>query len=145
MTFHTEELSIILMRKLQTYAEFHSVTGLLRNALECEEMTAVNQCIDRREELVREIDGLDRRIDHHRRFASLDQSRAIARLLSEMSVKLSEQLRRIIADDRDCTALVEQRRDETRKELAAIRHQKEGFHGYALKPPRMPKFLNVRT
>ena len=145
MARHTEEISALLTRKLRTYEEFQVVTGLLRTALEGEEKAEVHRCVERREELIREIEGLDRRIDHHRRSAPFEHGPVVMQLLNDMSGKLGERLKGIITIDQDCTALAEQRREETRKELAAVRNQKAGFRGYAVKSPRTPKFLNVRT
>lgn len=145
MTGHREEIAVILVRKLRAYEEFQAVTGLLRTALESEEAATVDRCIACREELMREIGGLDRRIDHQRRSAPADQRAAIDRLLTDMSGKLREKLQEIITADRDCSAFATGRCEEMRKELAAVRHQKEGFHGYASNSSRPPKFLNVRT
>ncbi|MHB8770839.1 MAG: hypothetical protein ACYC7J_07585 [Syntrophales bacterium] len=145
MTRHREEIAAILVRKLRAYEEFQAVTGLLRTALESEETATVDRCVECREELMRQIEGLDRRIDHQRRSAPADQRRAIDGLLTDMSGKLGEKLKEIITADHDCSAFAAARCEEMRKELAAVRHQKEGFHGYASQSSRPPKFLNVRT
>lgn len=141
----TEEISTLLTRKLRACDELQTVTGLLRTALEGEEMEAVNRCLRRREALMRESEGLDRRIDEHRRSAPVEQHPAIDRLLADMSERLGGKLKGIVAIDQDCTAIATQRHEEMRNQLAAVRHQREGLQGYAGKSPRMPKFLNVRT
>jgi hypothetical protein len=145
MVCHGEELSAVLRQKLKAYEEFQSVTGLLQTALESDEMNEVLRCIKRREELMRDIEGLDLCIARHGRLAPPDQRQAINRLLADSSGKLGEKLERIFMADRDCTAIAARKHEEMRRELAVIRHQREGVHGYALKSDRAPRFLNVRT
>jgi hypothetical protein len=66
MVDHVDDLHDSLERKLTAYGEFLEATLLLQEALEKEEMASVKQLLTRREELIRDIDGLDRRINRHR-------------------------------------------------------------------------------
>jgi len=145
MTCRGEEIAAVLKRKLQAVEEFGLVTGALRAALESGEMNEVSRCIERRADLIRDIEGLDRQIDRSRRMAPADRRPEIEGLLTDMSGKLGDTLRCALAIDRECTAIASQTHEETRRELAAIRHQKRGVHGYVLKTDRKPRFPSVHT
>ncbi len=146
MSRHREEISAMLARKLRAFEEFRSLTGQLRAALESDETETVSRCVERREALMRDVEGLDRRIARQRRSAPADECAAINRVVEEASGELGEKLELIVAADRDCAALAAQRQAAFRNELAAIRKQRVGLHGYApQRAPGTPKFLNVQT
>jgi hypothetical protein len=145
MSGHAEEISAILMEKVKAYGEFQSVTGLLLRALENDEMVEVVRFIERREELMRNIDGLDRRIDRYRHSAPSDKNPVNIRLMGRISDELAEILKRIMTADCCCYTTAASKCEEARKELMLVRKKKVGIQGYALKTQRIPKFLNVQT
>lgn len=140
-----EELATILLQKAQVYGEFESVTALLRQALDDDPMGAVVDFIKRREELIRDIASLDRRMDQHRHAAPSPQNPATRRLLEQVTRELGANLKRIMMVDTECRTIAARKFEEARRELTRLRQTKEGIHGYALKAKRLPKFLNVET
>jgi hypothetical protein len=145
MANHLNDMDHALQQKLESYEDFLSATLLLKKALETEEMTAVNHLIERREELIGIIDGLDRRFSRHLQTLGSDHGPVISERMSKMSEGLSKTLERILSADQDCGILVAGKCDAMRKELNVIRHKKEGLQGYAPKTGRMVQFLDTRT
>ena len=141
----SDEIKRILERKSDAYAEFLSATLLLKNALEAEEMAAVNRLIERRAGLIGEVDGLDREIVRCRKAGPHDQTGETVRRTAAVSADLGEKLRQILSANRDCDAVAADRLSLLRKELLSISEKEEGLHGYIRHLEQTPKFLNVRT
>ena len=144
-TSPAEEIFAILVEKSKAYDEFQSATRFLKKAIETEEMEAVNQLIKRREELIGDIDGLDRRINRYWHSVPLDQRPAIIRRVARISDDLGGKLRQINSANQDCTAIAAHSCKVLRNNLMVINQEKEGLQGYAGMTQRIPKFLSVRT
>ena len=145
MSTPREELAGILMQKTKVYDEFESATALLRKALDADRIGAVVDFIKRREELMRDIASLDRRIDRHQRRSPSAHHPADGRLAERLSQELDAKLKRIMAVDADCRAIAASNCDEARKELMRVSQTREGIHGYGRNAKRLPKFLNIET
>jgi hypothetical protein len=131
------DIDHVLEQKLKACEDFLSATLLLKEALETEEMTAVDHLIGRRQELIRVIDGMDRRIGHYRP----DKNKR--------SVILSEDLKRVLKQimsaNHDCDAIAAGRCEGLRKDLISIRRKEEGFHEYSRSKEKTQKFLNIQA
>lgn len=145
MAGQTEDISIILKQKVKAYDEFQFVTGLLQKAIESDDMTIANNFIDRREELIGQIDRLDSRINRHRNSIPFPESPAVIRQMATISADLGEKLKQLMVANHDCTITAANKCEGVRKELIVICHQEKGIQGYAYKMQRQPKFLNVQT
>jgi len=141
----TEELSETLAEKGRAYDEFLSVTGFLKEAVETEEIDAVNRFIKQRDEIIRHINEIDRRIKRYWHSVPLDQRSAVIRRVTRVLDDLYGKLRRINAINQDCAAMAVRSCDALKKEMVSINQKKEGLQGYAGITQRIPKFVSVRT
>jgi hypothetical protein len=141
MTTHTNELSNLLERKVTACQDFLSATMLLKAALETEEMTDLDCLIGKRQKLIRIMDDMDRRIEHHRDRIPPDQSRQ----LGMVSEKLKRLLKQMISVNQDCDALAVGRCNGLREEIMDIRRMGTGIHVYGHANEKTQKFLNIRT
>jgi hypothetical protein len=145
MTSPSDEIYAMLIRKGKAFDEFLAVTGLLRHALENEDLTAVNKFIKRREELIPIIDEIGCRISLCRQKVKPDRDSVLVQQVAKMSETLSESLKKIISVNQECNAIAASRYEALKKEMATIHQNEEGLHVYAGKTQGIPKFLSVRT
>jgi flagellar biosynthesis/type III secretory pathway chaperone len=145
MVNQLDDLDHSLERKLKAYDEFLEATLLLQKALENEEMAAVTQLLTRREELIKDIDGLDRRINRYRQEGLFARSSAITRLTGKLPDEIRQTLKQIRSANQACDTIAASRCEATRKELMILRQTEVGLQGYAHKTERIPKFLNLHT
>ena len=131
----------MLEKKVKACEDFLSATLLLKEALETEKMTAADHLIKRRQELIRVIDGMDRRIGHYRHAGPPDKNKRRV-ILSE---DLKRVLKQIISANHDCDAIAAGRCEGLRKEIISIRLKEEGFHGYSRSKEKTQKFLNIQA
>jgi hypothetical protein len=141
MTNQPNDMGDMLEYKVKVCKDFLSATLLLKEALEKEEMTRVNQLIKRRDGLIRIVEGMDHKIDRGRRSGSSDHKARTARLLED----LRGVLRQIISANRQCDLIAADRCENMKKDLTIIQRKKEGLHGYNCGRQQLPKFFNVRT
>jgi hypothetical protein len=141
MTNDTNDMYHTLEKKVTACKDFLSATLLLKAALETEEMTEVDHLIGRRQELIRIIDDMDRRIGQHRHAGLLDENRRIV-MLSE---DFKQILKQIASANRDCDAITAGRCEGLRRDLMNIHRKKEGIHGYGRSTEKAQKFLNIQT
>jgi len=141
MTNHPNDMYHVLEKKVKACEDFLSATLLLKEALETEEMTAVNHLIGHRQELIRVIDGMDRRLGDYRHTVPPDKNRRIV-ILSE---DLKRILKKIMSANHDCDAIAAGRCEGLKNEMISINQKEEGLQGYVRGTQRMPKFLNIRT
>ncbi len=145
MTDSVNDLSVILTKKLTFYDEFLSSTKHLLKALETGELEMVNTFIQRREELIRIIDDVDRRINHYQKHGQAMQSSA-ANNIEYLSAHIRDKLGEIKSVNGDCQVVAANNRETIRKELKTLRQTKEGIHRYAPKEMKQtPKFLHIST
>lgn len=144
-TSPAEEIYAMLLGKSKAYDEFQSATGLLKKAIETEEMGSVNQFINRREKLIGDIDGLDRQINCYWQSVPFDQRPAIIRRVARISGDFDSKLRQINSVNQDCTAIAARSCESLRNDLMVINQKKEGLQGYVGMAKRIPKFLSVQT
>jgi hypothetical protein len=145
MSSPIDEQYAILEQKLQAYDEFHAATGLLKQALESDEMTTVGRVIKRREAIIAHIDGLDRRLNRQQQSGLSRQDPAMLRRLTKMSADLGERLKQILSANQACDAVAAGRCEVLKKDLAAIRQNEDGLQVYFRKTQGAPKFLSVKT
>jgi hypothetical protein len=145
MVNQLDDLDYSLERKLKAYGEFLETTLRLQKALEDEEMAAVQQLLVRREELIGDIDGLDRYINRNRREDPSAQSSAITRPVRQLSAEIGRTLKQIISANQACDTIAAKSCEATRKELMIIGQEEKGLRGYSHKTERIPKFLNLHT
>jgi len=134
-----------LEKKVKACDEFLSATLLLKEALETEEMTAVNNLISRREKLVGIIDGLDRRIDRYRQAGLFAQDSVNRRKMIKYSEDIKRTLKQILSANQDCDTIAAGRCEGLRKDITSIRRKEEGFHGYSRSKEKTQKFLNIQA
>jgi hypothetical protein len=135
----------MLLQKSNAFDEFLSVTGLLQHALESVDLTAMNQFIKRREELISVIDEIDCRIRLRRQKCKSDRDSVLVQQVAKMSETISERLKKIISVNQECNAIAASRCEALKKEMATIHQNEEGLYVYAGKTQGIPKFLSVRT
>jgi hypothetical protein len=140
-----DEPYTILEQKLQAYDAFHAATGLLKQALESDDMTAVCRFIKSREALIAHIDGLDRRFNHQQQSVLSRHDPAIMRRRAKISADLGERLKEILSANQACDAIAAGRCEVLKRDLATIRKNEDGLHVYAGKAQGTPKFLSIRT
>jgi hypothetical protein len=141
MTNYPNDMYHMLEKKVKACEDFLSATLLLKEALETEKMTAADHLIKRRQELIRVIDGMDRRIGHYRHAGPPDKNKRRV-ILSE---DLKRVLKQIISANHDCDAIAAGRCEGLRKEIISIRLKEEGFHGYSRSKEKTQKFLNIQA
>lgn len=141
MTNQPNDMHLILEKKVKACENFLSSTLLLKEALETEEMTAVDNLIGHRQKLIRVIDSMDQLIRHYRHAGPPDKNQRM--------VVLSEHLKRILKQitsaNHDCDAIAAGKCDGLRKDIINIRGKKEGIHGYSRSKEQTQKFLNIQT
>ncbi len=141
MTSHPHDMGQILEEKVRACEEFLSATLLLKTALETEEMTAVDRLMERRQELIGIIDGIDRRMST----AGQGGAPAPDRRTATRSEEIKGILRQILSVNRDCDAIASDRCGALREAMVSINRQEEGLQGYARGTKRKPTFLNIQT
>jgi len=139
------DLGHSLERKLKVYGEFLEATLLLQEALEKEEMAAVAQLLTRREELIMDIDGLDRRINRYRQEGLFDRSSEITQRMGKLPEEIGRALKQIVSANQACDTIAASRCEATRKELMILSQEGKCLRGYAHKTEQIPKFLNLHT
>jgi uncharacterized protein YggL (DUF469 family) len=144
-TSASDEIYSILLQKSKVIDEFLSTTEHLQHALESNDLTAVNQFIKRREDLIQIIDEIDCRINFYRQKYNPDQGLVFVQRMAKMNENHSEKLKKIIPANQKCNTIAASRCESLKKEMATIHQNEEGLHVYAGKTQRMPKFLSVRT
>lgn len=137
----SDEIYTMLVRKRKVFDEFLSVTGLLRHALEDEDLVAVNRLIERRDELIPIIDDINNNI----RQGQADRGSFVDERMREVSECLYERLMQITAVNQECNTIAASRCEDLKKEMATVHQNEEGLHVYAGKTQGIPKFLSVRT
>lgn len=145
MTSCPAEIAAILGKKREAYDEFLCDTRRLRSALERDEAAEVHEVIERRQELIRTIEGLDRQVRRLQQSVPPDQKTSVVRITATIAQALGETLKEIISANQQCDAVAAGRREKARQDLTVVRRQEDGLQGYAPKRQRIPKFLNVQT
>ena len=97
MTSPADDIYSILIQKSKAFDEFLSATGLLQHSLESDDLTAMNQFIKRREDLIQIIDEIDHRINLYRQKNNPDQDLAIVQRMAKITENHSEKLKKIIS------------------------------------------------
>lgn len=141
---HMDQLNQLLQRKLQAYGDFLSATLLLKESLENDAMDAVEECIQRRGALMRDIDELDQRLGHCRKSA-LSQSPDGLQAMAQTAEKLDEKLGQIVAVNQDCRGIAVDRRESLEKGMMQQEREEKGLHEYTRQDQRISKFLSIAT
>jgi hypothetical protein len=132
-------------QKLRACNEFLSATRGLKKALENGEETAVIQLIRRRDDLIRVIDELDRRMIRSPKSAFSNDRPAVTGPTEHISVTLLERLQQMVSVNQECEVLASAECDLLKNNLTGIHRKEEGLQGYSRPVQRLPKFLNIHT
>jgi|GEM_PF-2888282 len=145
MTSPSDHAELALTQKLQSCRDFLLTTRLLGEALEKEEMTAVDRLIKRRGELIGTIDGLDRRIGRCLKASRPDPGSAVHGRMTALTRELHQILTLILSANEACGTLAAGKCSTIKDEVIAIGHRRECVQGYApTKAKRAEQFLNMK-
>jgi len=132
------DLNHVLEKKLRAYADFLAATAELRNAFEAEDMDKVEHLTQRREAVIRFVNGLDHQINQSKRDDGGGKKRIV------ITDALSKVLQKIIAANTDCEAVAILKCHLAKRDLTTVHHKEKVISGYANKTRGIPKFLDVR-
>ena len=136
-----------LEAKRKSLEEFLTLTKSLRDRLMTREWPDVEGLLKRRQDLIVTIDQMDARIQELRSRQPLDQEwlldgqkKKILSLLNNLR-DLSEKAQTV---DKECMDRMTDWQGQIKSQLSRMRDSLRAVHGYAQKPTRPPKFLDVR-
>ena len=132
------DVNHVLEKKLRAYADFLAATTELRSAFEAEDMGKVDQLTQRREAVIRFVNGLDHQINQ----STLDDGGGKKRIV--ITDALNKILQRIIEANKDCETKATVKCDLAKRDLTTVHHKGKVMSGYAHKTRGIPKFLDVR-
>ena len=135
-----------LEAKQKALEQFLAMTETLRDRLASQDLSEVERLLNQRQGLIHTIDRMDDHIQTVKSQHSPDrgwppegEKKRVSWLLNRIR-ELSEKARAV---DKECTDRMSGWRDQVRSDLSRMRDSLKAVHGYALKPMRPPKFLDV--
>ena len=140
-----EYIHHILELKLKAYDDFLNITLHVGQLLENEEMKEVNRLIVRREDVMRVIDDLDKRIFAFRSQYIKKINPSIIRQVEKIFADINMKIRQMIEANEDCSIIAANQCAAIKKALDNSRREETGFRKYSTKPQLLPKFLDVQT
>jgi hypothetical protein len=142
----SRELLDCLEAKRRSLEEFLTLTKSLKDRLMTQDWPEVDGVLKQRQDLIVTIDQMDVRIEGLRSRLPLDrdglpdrQKKEISGLLNNLR-DISEKAQTV---DKECMDRMTDWRGQTKSELSRMRDSLKAVHGYARKPTRSPKFLDV--
>jgi hypothetical protein len=142
----SRELLDWLEAKRRSLEEFLMLTKSLRDQLMTQDWREVEGVLKQRQDLIVTIDQMDVRIQDLRSRQPLDQvgfldgqKNKISGLLNNLK-DLSEKAQTV---DKECVDRMTDWRGQVKGQLSRMRESLKAVHGYARKPVRSPKFLDV--
>ena len=140
------ELLDCLEAKRRSLEEFLALTKSLKDRLMTQDWPAVEGVLKQRQDLIVTIDQMDVRIQDLRSRQPLDQEwlldgqkKKISGLLDNLR-DISEKAQTV---DKECVDRMTDWRGQIKSQLSRMRDNLKAVHGYARKPTRPPKFLDV--
>jgi hypothetical protein len=141
------ELLDCLEAKRRSLEEFLALTKSLKDRLMTQDWPDVEGVLKQRQDLIVTIDQMDVRIQDLRSRQPLDQEwlldgqkKKISGLLNNLR-DISEKAQTV---DKECMDQMTDWRGQIKSQLSRMRDSLKAVHGYARKPTRPPKFLDVR-
>ena len=141
------ELFDCLEAKRKSLEEFLTLAKSLRDRLITQDWPDVEGLLKQRQDLIVTIDQMDVRIQELRSRQPLDQEwlldgqkKKILSLLNNIR-DLSEKAQTV---DKECMDRMTDWQGQIKSQLSGMRDSLRAVHGYAQKPTRPPKFLDVR-
>ena len=142
----SSELIDCLEAKQKAIEQFVTMTETLRDRLITQDLAEVERLLNQRQGLIRTIDRMDDYIQTMKARHSSDrgwpregEKKKVSWLVNRIR-ELSEKARAI---DKECTDRMSGWRDQVKSDLSRMRESLRAVHGYALRPMRPPKFLDV--
>ena len=137
----------LLEEKLGKLREFFSVTESLYQQLMENNTGGWSQSLARRQNLIPSLDEIDRRIGKRQKENPLHLE-PIPETLKERLEFLFKTIEGLLQKSADlnhqCLARVQFLREETKKELLAMRQGKKAAHSYTQRAGSRPRFMDVR-
>jgi len=141
------ELFDCLEAKRKSLEEFLALTKSLRDRMMTQAWPDVEGLLKQRQDLIVTIDQMEARIQELRSRQPLDQDW----LLDEQKKKISGLLNNLRdlyekaqTVDKECMDRMTDWQGQIKSQLSRMRDSLRAVHGYAQKPTRPPKFLDVR-
>ena len=153
MNVTPDSLPLMLEQKLAAFKEFLLATIMLKEHILSEDMGRIDAAIGNRQDLIRRIDEIDNRITSRTTHPGTGRTGMIPgkeRQIESLSIALEATITKVIAANKECTAISITRRDELERELVGIRNGRVALHGYAGgkgddSSTRAPRFLSVNA
>lgn len=139
------EFNQLLQRKGEVYDDFSSATLRLRTALASDDLPAMEGAIRRREELIREIDALDRQLGALGRSVPVPRRKELLCALTPLVGGLEDKIKEIDSLNSACTLLARDRHAALERAMKDNGRQQEGLRGYVQGRQGPPKFLSIQT
>lgn len=141
------EVPDCLERKLRSLRKVLAMTESLRDRLNVQDIREAEKLLDQRQGVIYEIDSIDdqiREIGSGRSLAQIQfpigQKIKILSLLSHIE-EILEKARTL---DKQCSDSMTSWRNDVKNQLLNTRESLKVVHGYAGKPVRQPRFLDVK-
>jgi len=127
----------LFAKKLAILRKFNSATVALRDALENEDIDAINALLTDRRQCMDMVNRID---------ASIGSPALRQKNEDGLRVEIRELLEKTLSLDRDCTERLKSRVLELRSSAAKINHSLLPFNRQVLtKQSAVPRFLDIRT
>jgi hypothetical protein len=135
----------LLELKLKAYDDFLNITQRLSRFLDNQEMDEVNGLIVRREDVMKIIDDLDKRIFTFRSQYRRDMNPSFIRHVEKVFADINAKIRQLIQANDNCCCIAAGQCVALQEALNTSRREETGFRKYSGKPQLLPKFLDVQT
>jgi len=142
----SSELIDCLDAKQKALEQFLAVTESLRDRLMSQDLSEVERLLSQRQGLIRAIDRMDEHFEMVKSRQSAGrgwppegEKKTVSGLINRIR-DLSEKARIV---DKECTDRMAGWRNQVRTQLSGMRDTLKAVHGYAQRPMRPPKFLDV--
>ena len=141
------EVSDCLERKLRSLKEFLVMTESLKDRINVRDIHGAEKLLVQRQGVIHEIDG----IDHQIREVGTGRSPAQIQFPIEQKTKIlsilshiEEILEKARTLDKQCSDSMTSWRNDIKNQLLKTGESLKAVHGYAGKPVRQPRFLDVK-
>jgi hypothetical protein len=135
----------LLGLKLKAYDDFLIITQCLSRLLDNQEMDEVNGLIARREDVMKIIDDLDKRIFTFRSQYSRDMNPSFIRHVEKIFADINAKIRQLVGANDVCRRIAAGQCVVLEEALNTSRREEAGFRKYSGKQQLFPKFLDVQT
>jgi hypothetical protein len=129
-----------LNHKLESLEKFLATTEMIRDCVESHDLHMLEDLLRQRQAVVDRVDRIDEQI---RRIRAERLSEPQTEEITSLFRSIEEVLERSRILDQRCTEMLALWREDVRAHMARMREGLRVVHGYARRPIRPPKFLNV--